>query len=98
VVGGPLVEITAANAHVGDLEQYVFLTNFGLGNFADFDGASLRGVVYNGGRLHEEMSRLIKLKIKNIRLLMLGLLPVAYPYQALSLREAYYVLPTGTWP
>jgi hypothetical protein len=58
VVGGPLVEITPANAHVGDLEQYVFLANVGLGNFADFDGAFLRGVVYNGGRLHEEMSRL----------------------------------------
>ena len=49
VVGGPLVQIAAAHSDVGDLQQYFFVADFGGGQFSDFYGALLGGVVDDGG-------------------------------------------------
>jgi hypothetical protein len=55
MVGGPLVQVTAADADVGDFEQDVFFTDDGSGDLADFDGALFGGEVYDGGVMHESM-------------------------------------------
>ena len=55
VVGGPLVEVAAADADVGDFEQDVFFTNDGAGDLADFDGAFFGGEVNDGCVIHESM-------------------------------------------
>ena len=49
MVGGPLVEVAAADADVGDFEQDVFFTDDGSGDLADIDGALFGGEVYDGG-------------------------------------------------
>ena len=52
VIGGPLVQVGATNAHVGDFEEHILSTDGGFLDFTDFDGALFRREVDNGGRFH----------------------------------------------
>ena len=52
MVGRPLVEVAAADAHIGDLEQHVFLADGGAGDLTDLDGALFGGEIDDGGGGH----------------------------------------------
>jgi hypothetical protein len=52
VIRGPLVQIRAANADIGDFEEHILSTDGGLFDLTDFDGAFFRREVDDGGGFH----------------------------------------------
>ncbi len=49
MVAGPLVEIAAADADIGDLEQHIVRADFGNADFTEFDRAAISGKVDDSG-------------------------------------------------
>ena len=52
VIGRPLVQIRATNAHIGDFKEHILGSDHGLFDLTDFDGAFFRREVDDGGRFH----------------------------------------------
>jgi hypothetical protein len=91
VVGGPLVEVAAADAYIGDFQKNVFVANGGFFYFPDFDRPFFRRVVYYRWRSQGEIICDGYLKNLNVVFFFLPIRDCPLPFALCSLPFALYM-------